>query len=137
MSKLSLLNTSPTFNYPQPTHPQSAKEQSLSQELALCDFRSYLLAMEAQNHERLRKARHSEWAALAQSPVEQEEGELLVRDRQMEVQAGELAKLRMELQEQLEGLTGREYPLPETYLREEEEFARRGEVSVSLFNRRL
>jgi hypothetical protein len=128
MGALSLLDTStPTFTTPQTTHPQSAQEQSLSQELALCDFRSYLLAMEAQNHERLRRARQEEWG----SPVEaEEEGELERRDRQMEVQAGELTRLRGELQERLEGLTGRTYPAPEMDL-VKEEFGSGGEVSCS------
>lgn len=121
LQKLSIINTNPTFDYPQPSLPQSAQEQTLSQELALCDFRSYLLAMEAQNYERLRQARGNEWQAYDgtgmgfESPLDDSPNEATVRDEQMVAQAGELTRKRVELQVQLEGLTGREYPLPETY----------------------
>ncbi len=132
---LTLLTTtrSPTFDYPQPVHPQSAREKTLSQELALCDFRSYLLAMEAQNRERLRQVRSNEWTLCGAkgfegeggSPVSssEEDRELEEREREMAVQAEELTRRRVMLQSQLEGLTGREYPLPEMYGRAEREMA--------------
>ena len=117
LRKLSLLNTSPTFDYPQPSHPQSAREKTLSQELALCDFRAYLLAMEVQNRERLRQARTNEWVAYGvdeSSPIDEDEL-LRAREKEMAVQAEELTRKRLELQEKLEEVTGRDYPLPDTY----------------------
>lgn len=135
LQKLSLLHTTPTFDYPQPSHPQSAQEQSLSQELALCDFRAYLLAMEVQNKERLEQARSQEWIAYEATPMsspdDEEGGALRIREREMAVQAGELARKRGELQVELEGLTGKRYPLPKTYLQLEAEAAgEAGKVSV-------
>ena len=79
--------------------------------------------MEVQNRERLRQARTNEWISLGgeeESPVDEDavlEGR--EREMEMEVQAEELARRRRDLQVQLEDLTGRDYPLPETYIKTE------------------
>jgi hypothetical protein len=109
-----LRSPSPSFMSPQATLPKSDEEQILLQELALCDFRTYLLAMEAQNRERLRQARGSECICYEAdiNPIDQHPH---IRDYQMAMQANELRQKRTELQRELELLTGRQYPMPETY----------------------
>lgn len=114
MSSLSLMSSSPSFAPPQAALPQSDEEQILSQELALCDFRAYLLALETRNRERLRQARGSECTCHepALNPIDQHPH---LRDYQMVIQAQELQQRRTQLQDQLERLTGRAYPVPDIY----------------------
>jgi hypothetical protein len=70
--------------------------------------------MEAQNRERLRQARGSECICYEAdvNPIDQHPH---LRDYEMVLQASELRQRRLELQEQLEELTGRLYPMPEAY----------------------
>jgi hypothetical protein len=128
VSALSLRPRSPSFSSPQTALPKSDEEQVLSQELALCDFRTYLLVMEAQNRERLRQARASECVCYeaGMNPTHQHPH---TRDCQMTAQAYELQQRRMELQTQLEQLTGREYPMPEIYIQARQGPARFRSVS--------
>ena len=71
--------------------------------------------MEVENRERLRQARTGFGVMDVESLDKEHNNDLHVREQEMLVQADELARRRTGLQQQLEGLTGRQYPLPETY----------------------
>ncbi|KIW05536.1 uncharacterized protein PV09_03416 [Verruconis gallopava] len=115
ISMLSLQPQAPMFESPQTSLPQSDEEKALSQELALCDFRAYLLIMEAQNRERLRQLQGTEnvyGEVVGDRPVDPYQPFV---DHEIVVQADKLRLRRTELQHSLEQLTGRLYPMPDIY----------------------